>query len=92
VRQLSDHKASVEPEELRGPALHEYGLLCGELLARAHARTGDAAAIAGYCGESEKLDKAVAAYARSYADQTEQDHAQLLKAIRAGRLKARRGI
>ena len=47
VRQLADHKAVVDPAELKGAALIEYGLVCGENLAKAHARTGDAAAIAG---------------------------------------------
>src|SRR2546422_8832569 len=60
VRQLSDHKSTVDLPELKGAALVEYALVCGELLAKAHARTGNAAAIAGYCGASSKLDKAIA--------------------------------
>ena len=92
VRQLADHKASVEPEELRGEALRAYGLVSGEILARGHARTGDAAAIAGYCGDTDKLDRAISAYAFAYADQSEKDLAELLKLLKTGKLKAMRGV
>jgi uncharacterized protein (DUF2252 family) len=88
VRQLSDHKAKVELEDMGGAALVEYALVSGEILAKGHARTGDAAAIAGYCGKSAKLDKAMAAFALAYADQTEHDHERLLQAIKLGRMKA----
>jgi uncharacterized protein (DUF2252 family) len=91
VRQLADHKAVVDPAELKGAALIEYGLVCGETLAKAHARTGDAAAIAGYCGGSTKLDKAIARFALAYAEQTESDHAALRAAIKSGKLKAADG-
>ncbi len=91
VRQLADHKAAVDPTELKSAALIEYGLVCGEVLAKAHARTGDAAAIAGYCGSSSKLDKALARFALAYADQMESDHAALAKAIVSGKLKALAG-
>jgi len=88
VRQLSDHKASLETNELEGHALGEFARVCGEILAKGHARSGDACAIAGYCGEGDKLDKAIAQFAVSYADQTEVDHKQLLRAIKSGKLKA----
>jgi uncharacterized protein (DUF2252 family) len=88
VRQLADHKAAVDPAELKGAALIEYGVVCGENLAKAHARTGDAAAIAGYCGDSSKLDKAIAQFALGYAEQTESDHAALAQAIKSGKLTA----
>ena len=58
----------------------------GILLARAHARTGDAAVIAGYCGGSEVLDEALADWAETYGEQTVKDHAALLKAIESGRI------
>lgn len=87
VRQLADHKAAVDPAELKGAALEEYGVVCGEILAKGHARTGDAAALAGYCGNSTKLDKAIAKFAVAYADQTEADHALLVKAVEAGKLR-----
>lgn len=89
VRQLSDHKASVDMTNLRGASLVEYGLVCGELLAKAHARTGDPSALAGYAGRTDRLDRALAAFATAYADQTEADHSSLVAAIRAGRITAR---
>jgi hypothetical protein len=90
VRQLADHKASLDPEDLKGGVLFDYSMVCGETLAKAHARTGDAAILSGYCGNSDKLDMAIAAFAQLYADQTERDHAAFLKAVRAGRLTAAR--
>jgi uncharacterized protein (DUF2252 family) len=92
VRQLSDHKASIEPDELGGPALLQYAGVCGEIFAKAHARTGDAAAIAGYCGKGDRFDRALVRFALAYADQTSADHGLYLHAIRSGRLRARRGI
>jgi uncharacterized protein (DUF2252 family) len=88
VRQLADHKAAVDPQDLKGDALIEYGLVCGEILAKAHARTGDAVELSGYCGSADKLDKAIAKFAAAYAEQTARDHALLVKAIKAGKLKA----
>jgi uncharacterized protein (DUF2252 family) len=88
VRQLADHKAVIDPAELKGAALMEYGLVCGEVLAKAHARSGDAAAISGYCGGSTKLDKAIAQFALAYAEQTESDQAVFAEAIKSGKLKA----
>jgi uncharacterized protein (DUF2252 family) len=85
VRQLCDHKASVDPAELRGRALVSYGSVAGEVLAKGHARTGDGVAIAGYCGTSPRLDRALALFAKAYADQTEKDHALLVKALRSRR-------
>jgi len=87
VRQLADHKAAIDVKALKGSALREYGSVCGEVLAKAHARTGDANAIAGYCGRSSKLDDAIAKFALSYAAQTELDHAAFRKALKAGKLK-----
>ena len=92
VRQLADHKASVEPGELRGSALREYAAVCGEIFAKAHARTGDAAAIAAYCGAGTRFDRALGRFALAYADQTTADYERFLRAIRAGRVHARRGI
>ena len=93
VRQLADHKASVEPAELTGKALGEYATVCAELFAKAHARTGDPGALLGYCGgSSDRLDKAIRRFAIAYADQTEADHKLLLRAIRAGKVKARRAV
>ncbi len=88
VRQLGDHKAGVEPSDLKGDALREYGVVCGEILAKGHARTGDAEEISGYCGTSDKLDKAIAKFAFAYAEQTARDHEALLNAIKTGKVKA----
>jgi uncharacterized protein (DUF2252 family) len=88
VRQLADHKAGLDPADLRDEALVSYAVVSGEILAKAHARTGDAAAIAGYCGRSDRLDRAIARFALAYADQTERDHARLLEAIKAHEIQA----
>jgi uncharacterized protein (DUF2252 family) len=92
VRQLADHKAAVSPEELSDIALETYARVCGQLLAKAHARTGDPAVLFGYCGASNKLDVALRKFALAYADQTSADHERLLRAIRKGKIRARRGI
>jgi uncharacterized protein (DUF2252 family) len=83
VRQLCDHKASIEPADLHGRALLSYGSVCGEIFAKAHARTGDGAAIAGYCGRSTRIDKAIATFAKAYADQSTADHEVFVKALRS---------
>ena len=88
VRQLSDHKASIETADLEGQRLSDYATVCGEVLAKGHARSGDACALAGYCGSSDKLDKAIAHFALAYADQTAADHQKLVDAIRQGTVKA----
>ena len=88
VRQLADHKASVDPADLKDDVLREYALVCGETLATAHARTGDAVALAAYCGAGDRLDAAMADFALLYAEQTVRDHAALVAAVQAGRLTA----
>jgi uncharacterized protein DUF2252 len=85
-------KASMPIEWLVGEPFNEYALGCGAILARAHARTGDAAMIASYCGKTEALDEALADFAEAYGDQTEQDHAALVEAIKAGRVAAVEGV
>jgi uncharacterized protein (DUF2252 family) len=80
VRQLRDMKGSFDLESLRGDDLAIYGQLCGAVLARAHARAGDSATIAGYLGGTTAFDDAIARFAESYADVTERDHAALLEA------------
>ena len=87
-RQLRDMKMKIDLENMTRGDWLEYVQICGWTLARAHARTGDAAKIGGYLGKSEKFDVALAKFAASYADQTDRDYATLLKAIRSGRLKA----
>ena len=92
VRQWSDHKASVSVKVLRGPLLQDYAGLCGAILAKAHARTGDAATLAGYLGDGDKLDQALAEFAMAYADQVDRDHQRFLWAIREGDLPAMTGL
>ena len=85
VRQFRDMK--VIPDSARiAPRLVQFASACGEVLARAHARTGDAAAIHGYIGRGEAFDEAMAAFAFSYAEQNARDHAQLQRAVAAGEL------
>jgi uncharacterized protein (DUF2252 family) len=85
VRQLSDHKAAIEPGDLKGSALAGYARLAGELFAKAHARTGDPAVIHGYCGNSEKLDRAIRRFAIGYADQMTKDFTSFRTAVRRRR-------
>ena len=92
IRQLRDMKGSFDVEAMTLSNLTLYGQVCGAALARAHARTGDPVAIAGYLGSGEVFDRAVAEFAGDYADQTERDHAALVEAIRKGRLEAVRGV
>ena len=86
IRQLADMKGSAALDDIE--TLPEYCGLCGWALALAHAKSGDAAMIAGYCGKSDALDEAIGAFAVAYLQQTEQDHAALVKAKRSGRIKA----
>ena len=65
----------------------KYAEYCGWALARAHAKSGDAAMINGYLGNSNKFDEAVASFAVNYADQNERDHQVLLKAVSAGKIE-----
>jgi uncharacterized protein (DUF2252 family) len=88
VRQLNDHKASVQLESLKAVALLEYAAVCGEMLARGHARAGDCSMIAGYLGTSTRFDEAVGAFAEAYANQTEMDWKQLVQSLRKKGRKA----
>jgi uncharacterized protein (DUF2252 family) len=73
VRQLSDHKASVDLTRLKAADLCEYASVCGEMLARGHARSGDVRQIAGYLGNGKRFTKAILSYAHAYADQMGSD-------------------
>jgi uncharacterized protein (DUF2252 family) len=92
VRQLWDANASFEPTTFDAAKLRSYSLLCAWALARAHARTGDPVALSAYLGKSTAFDEALVAFAVRYADQTERDHAELLEAIRVGRVHAVTGL
>jgi uncharacterized protein (DUF2252 family) len=92
IRQLRDMKGSANIDKLAPLQLKGYAQACGAALARAHARTGDPVAIAGYLGRGEAFDHAVAEFASDYAAQTERDHAALVDAISIGRLEATQGV
>ena len=91
IRQLRDMKGSADVASMSPSELGSYGAVCGLTLARAHARTGDPIAISGYLGEGDVFDKAIAAFSRDYADQTERDHAELRTAIDSGSIVAMEG-
>jgi hypothetical protein len=88
VRQMKNLKASIPIEWMSGDAFNYYAWACGSLLARAHARTCDAAMICGYCGNSRVLQESFAQWAETYGNQTEIDHASLVAAIKRGEIKA----
>ncbi len=87
VRQLRDCKTAADIETMDYPHLQDYAHHCGAALARAHAKAGDAAAIAGYCGRGAALDVALAQFAAAYADQTEADYEALKAAAESGRIR-----
>lgn len=86
VRQLWDMKGKVDTGLMDEESLALFAALCGRALARAHARSGDPAAIHGYIGSGDAFDRAVTAFAVAYADQTERDHQRLCDAIEKGEL------
>ncbi|HVC48515.1 MAG TPA: DUF2252 domain-containing protein [Terracidiphilus sp.] len=88
VRQLNDHKGSIEMEDLSGGGLGAFAEICGELLARGHARSGDPLAIAGYLGSGGGFAEAVAKWGATYADQTEKDWEALKRKMGRGATKA----
>ncbi len=92
VRQLHDMKYSIDIEGLRPVGMELYADICAWALARAHARSGNPATIAGYLGPGEVFDEALTAFAASYADQTEADHAAFASAVRAGKIPVETGI
>ncbi|MCU0343851.1 MAG: DUF2252 domain-containing protein [Ignavibacterium sp.] len=89
VRQLRDMKGGVEfdPNKVKVENLDQYSSLCAWALALAHAKSGDAAMIAGYAGKSDELDAAMVNFAFAYADQTEKDYQALASAAKSGRIK-----
>jgi uncharacterized protein (DUF2252 family) len=88
VRQLWDQKGSALIEQMDPAAMSAYARICGWTLARAHARSGDAIAIASYMGAGTRFDRALAVFAEAYADQNERDHRALAEAVAAGRVTA----
>lgn len=92
VRQFRNRKGSVDPAALAADHVDDYARMTGALLARAHAHSADPRLVAGYCGKNEELDEAVASFAVAYADRTEADHAELVAAVRDGRIAAELGV
>lgn len=88
VRQLWDQKGSAAVELMSPGLMTRYARLCGAILARAHARSGDRIAIAGYLGSTDTFDRAVADFAEAYADQNERDYGALAGAVKEGRIVA----
>jgi len=88
LRQLRDMKLSAIIEDWDTGMLRQYGRMCAHALARAHARTGDAAKMAGYMGSGQTFDDAIGEFAVEYADQNRADHRAFVRAIREGRIEA----
>jgi uncharacterized protein (DUF2252 family) len=88
VRQLRDIKISVRVETFGPTEMDLYATWCGRALALSHARSGTSAMLSGYMGKSEVFDKAITAFSMAYADQNEEDHAAMARAIKKGELEA----
>jgi len=92
IRQLWDGKGSALVELMDPTAMTFYARLCGHALAKAHARSGDAVAIASYLGGGDSFDRALARFAEAYADQNERDYRALQEAVTSGRVAAETGL
>jgi uncharacterized protein (DUF2252 family) len=92
VRQLWDAKGSALVDVMEPSVMRMYAQACAVELARSHARSGDAIAIAGYLGTSDTFDRAIGLFAESYADQNERDYGTLTKAVSNGEIKATPGV
>ena len=86
VRQLYDNKAAIDIERLNESLLVTYGRICAWVLARAHARSGRGAQIAGYLGKADVADEALASFATAYRDRTLSDYRALQSAASEGRI------
>lgn len=91
-RQLRDMKGSADPETMTPLGLTYYARMCGWTLARAHARSGDAVAIAEYLGGTDEFDESITDFSDRYADQNEQDYNEFVTAVLSGRLEAVEGV
>jgi uncharacterized protein (DUF2252 family) len=92
VRQFRDMKGAITVDGMDGSALMDYARVCGALLAKGHARSTGATVLSGYLGKGDVADRAIASFARAYADQTEADHEALVQAVNSGRLQAEHGV
>jgi NAD(P)H-dependent flavin oxidoreductase YrpB (nitropropane dioxygenase family) len=81
-------KVALDFEHMTAGEFIEYAEACGWVLARAHSRSGDPGVIAGYLGKSDAFDRAIGEFAHRSADRNEADHAALVKAVSAGRVRA----
>ena len=90
-RQLRDWKGSIDVENINADDMAYLARVCGWTLARAHARSGDPVAIAGYLGSSDSFDEALVEFAESYADQNEKDYEEFVRQIKSGKLSAHEG-
>jgi uncharacterized protein (DUF2252 family) len=88
VRQFRDMKGSVNLDAMTATGFASYAAVCGQTLARAHARSGEAALISGYLGGGTRFDEAITAFAAAYAVQNDRDHAALATAVETGRIAA----
>ncbi|SDJ35148.1 Uncharacterized conserved protein, DUF2252 family [Paraburkholderia steynii] len=89
LRQLRDMKMSVVLEDWDTGMLRQYARMCAHALARAHARSGDAAMMAGYMGSGQTFDDAITEFATEYSSQNRRDYREFIRAIREGRILAR---
>jgi hypothetical protein len=87
IRQLRDMKIKPMVEVFTPSVMVQFAEICGWTLAHAHARSGEPVKISGYMGKSDTFDKAIADFSIAYADQSEQDHDILMRAVRAGKLE-----
>jgi uncharacterized protein (DUF2252 family) len=92
VRQLWDSKGSADVARMDPKSMETYAQVCGWALAKAHARSGDAIAISSYLGRSDALDRALATFAETYADQNQKDYEALEAAVGSGRVTAETGV
>ena len=92
VRQFRDMKGSVNLDAMTPTGFASYAEVCGRALARAHARSGDAATIAGYTGTGTRFDASITAFAQAYGEQVRRDYDALVVAVESGRITAARGL
>ncbi|GAA4379908.1 DUF2252 domain-containing protein [Paeniglutamicibacter cryotolerans] len=92
IRQLHDWKGSVDVDDIRPRGAKFYASMCGQALARAHARAGDRMAIAAYLGKGSRFDEAIATFSSAYAEQNERDYEAFVSAVTSGRIQAVTGI
>ena len=91
-RQLRDMKGSALVETMAPGTLKLYAGFCGWTLARAHARSGDAIALAQYLGKNDDFDQSITYFSKLYAEQNDLDYAAFCEAVASGHLEAVEGL